>query len=138
MFKDLEYTYNDGVATCVIFYKGHSFIGEARCHPDDEDMESERVGLTIAETRASIKVMKFIRDFEIKSQLNVLNHLNKNVQNSKYYNKNSYEARMIRRQLHAIEKELTMLNNELTDEKLFLKEYINGKDKLYKKLRAKS
>ena len=57
---------------------------------------------------------------------------------SKYYNPNSYEAKMLRSQIRAIEKELTTINNGIADEQKFIKDYIEGKDKLYKRLRAKN
>jgi len=37
-----------------------------------------------------------------------------------------------------IEKELAAINNDIADEQKFIKDYIEGKDKLYKRLRAKS
>lgn len=132
------YGYTDGNAVFIIEYKGQKFVGEATCHPDDRDMESERVGLTIAEARAAIKANCFVRDFEIKPQLKVLQHLYSNMRTSKYYNPNSYEAKMLRSQIRAIERELTTINNTIADERKFVKDYVNGKDKLYKRLRAKS
>ena len=61
-----------------------------------------------------------------------------NIKTSKHYNPNSYEAKMIRSQIRAIEKELATINNAIADEQKFIKDYINGKDKMYKRLRAKS
>ena len=60
-----KYTYDHGVSLFVIYYNGHAFDGTAICHDDDKDFESERVGLTIAESRANIKVLRRIRDCEI-------------------------------------------------------------------------
>ena len=138
MNKSSTYSYENGSATYTMIYKGHEFTGHAKCHPDDEDMISERVGLTIAETRAAIEVVRFIKEFEIKPQLKVLKHLYANMRTSKYYNPNSYEAKMLRSQIRVIERELTTINNQLADERKFLKDYIDGKDKLYQRLRAKS
>ena len=133
-----KYTYDHGVSLFVIYYNGHAFDGTAICHDDDKDFESERVGLTIAESRANIKVLRHIRDCEIKPQLKVLNHLLANMKTSKYYRPNSYEAKMLRSQIRAIEKELTTIKNGIADEQKFIKDYIEGKDKLYKRLRAKN
>ena len=138
MTKNITYEYNEGSAKCIINYNGLDFIGMAKCHPEDEDMESERVGMTIAETRASIKVISFIRDYEVKPQLKILNHLYANMRRSKYYSPNSYEAKMLRSQIRVIEKELATINNQIADERKFVKDYIDGKDKLYQRLRAKS
>ena len=139
MLKDnVDYGYVNGAAVYIIEYNGYRFVGEANCHPDDEDFESERVGLTIAEARANIKVLRHMRDCEIKPQLKILNHLYSNMRTSKNYNPISYEAKMLRSQIRTIEKELATINNAIADEQKFIKDYIDGKDKMYKRLRAKS
>lgn len=139
MRKDnVSYGYVNGSAVYIIEYNGYKFTGEATCHPDDIDFESERVGLTIAEARANIKVLRHIRDCEIKPQLKILKHLFGNMRSSTKHNIYSYEAKMMRSQIHAIEKELTTINNAIADERKFVKDYIDGKDRLYKKLRAKN
>ena len=136
--ENTEYGYVDGSAVYTITYNGYRFVGEATCHPDDKDFESERVGLTIAEARANIKVLRHMRNCEVKPQLKILNHLLSNMKTSKSYNPISYEAKMLRSQIHTIEKELATINNAIADEQKFIKDYIDGKDKMYKKLRAKS
>ena len=136
--ENIEYGYVNGSAVYIITYNGYRFVGEATCHPDDMDFESERVGLTIAETRANIKALRHIRDCEVKPQLKILNHLLSNMRASKSYNPISYEATRLRSQIRAIEKELAAINNDIADEQKFIKDYIDGKDKMYKKLRAKS
>ena len=140
MNDDMIFTYDKetGLAQCLIKYNGIYCDGEAHCHPDDMDFESERVGLTIAEARANIKVLRFIRDYEIKPQLKILTHLYSNMKTSKSFNPISYEAKMVRGQIRAIEKELATINNGIADEQKFVKDYIDGKDKMYKRLRAKS
>lgn len=133
-----EYFYEDGSALFIIEYKGQKLIGKALCHPDDSDMESSKVGLSIAEMRANIKLACFMRDFEIKPQLKILNHLKSNLENSKNYNSKSYEAKMLRSQIHSIEKELATANKEIAEARKFLKEYIDSKEKMYKRLRSKN
>lgn len=111
-----NYSYIDGSATYVIKYNNQEFKGKAACHPEDRDFESARVGLTIAEARANIEVLRHIRECELKPQLKILNHLYANIRTSKYYNPTSYETKMLRSQIRALEKELTTLNNEMADE----------------------
>ena len=130
MLKDIEYKYGEGSAVCIIKYNGYEFVGRADCHPDDEDFESERVGLTIAEARANIKVLRHMRDCEVKPQLKILNHLLSNMKTSKSYNPISYEAKMLRSQIRTIEKELATISNAIADEQKFIKDYIDGKDKM--------
>lgn len=138
MSSKSNYSYVDGFATYVIKYNNQEFKGEAACHPEDRDFESSRVGLTIAESRANIQVLRHIRENELKPQLKILNHLYANMKTSTYYNSISYEARMVRSQIRAIEKELAIVNNGINDEKQFIKNYISGKDKMYKRLRGKN
>lgn len=133
-----NYSYSEGNARFAINYHGQVFIGTAKCHPEDRDFESARVGLTIAEARANIEVLRHIRECELRPQLKILNHLYANIKTSKHYNPTSYEAKMLRSQIRALEKELTTLNNEIADEQKFIRDYISGKDKLYRRLRDKN
>lgn len=50
--------YNKGGSIVVYNNKYGSFIGSARCHPDDKDKMSEITGCTIAEKRADLKYYK--------------------------------------------------------------------------------
>lgn len=138
MDKNVKFEYKDGDAICTIQYKNQIFIGKAVCHPDDLDFESERTGLFIAETRAIIKGLQFQRECEIKPALNILYHLYGNMATSKNFNPKSYEAKMIRSQIKVLENDLAAINADLANERKNLKEYIDKKDILYKKLRAKN
>lgn len=111
-----DYKYNKGSAVYTIRYNNIIFTGRATCHPEDMDFESARVGLTIAEARANTEVLRHIREYELKPQLKILNHLYANMKTSKHYNPKSYEAKMLRSQIRALEKELATLNNEIADE----------------------
>ena len=108
----IEFAFDEklGYARCLMIYKGQAFEGGAKCHPDDMDMISERTGCCIAEARAYIKALRFKRDHEIQPKLDVLRHLYNNMQTSKYFNSKSYEAKMLRSQIGAIEKELAAVS----------------------------
>lgn len=136
----IEFAFDEklGYARCLMIYNGQAFEGGAKCHPDDMDMISERTGCCIAEARAYIKALRFKRDHEIQPKLDVLRHLYNNMQTSKYFNSKSYEAKMLRSQIGAIEKELAAVSQDLTEEKKYLKEYIDKKDKFYQRLRARN
>ena len=136
----IEFAFDEklGYARCLMIYKGQAFEGGAKCHPDDMDMISERTGCCIAEARAYIKALRFKRDHEIQPKLDVLRHVYNNMQTSKYFNSKSYEAKMLRSQIRVIEKELAAVNQDLAEEKKYLKEYIDKKDKFYKRLRARN
>lgn len=136
----IEFAFDEklGYARCLMIYNGQAFEGGAKCHPDDMDMISERTGCCIAEARAYIKALRFKRDHEIQPKLDVLRHLYNNMQTSKYFNSKSYEAKMLRSQIGVIEKELAAVSQDLAEEKKYLKEYIDKKDKFYQRLRARN
>ena len=138
MDHNISFEYTQGNSCCIIRYKGFEFVGEAQCHPDDMDFESERTGLCIAEARATIKLMKFKRDYEIKPALRAIQHLYTNMQTSTKYDKKSYEAKMVYSQLKTLQKELDALNSDINEEKKYLKEYIDKKDTFHNRLRAKN
>ena len=136
----IEFAFDEklGYARCLMIYNGQAFEGGAKCHPDDMDMISERTGCCIAEARAYIKALRFKRDHEIQPKLDVLRHLYNNMQTSKYFNSKSYEAKMLRSQIGAIEKELAAVSQDLAEEKKYLKQNIDNKDKFYQRLRARN
>lgn len=135
---EVKYSYDHGDSLFVIYYNGESFVGTAHCHDEDKDMESERTGLTIAEARAHIKMKKFIKRYEITPVVNTLRHLLANIQSSKHHDPRAYESCMLRSQLAHWENKLEEITTDIADEEKYLKEYINQKDKLYRKLRARN
>lgn len=138
--KKVNYTYDDieREAIFTINYGGATFIGKARCHPEDMDYGNERTGLTIAEARANIKLMKFKRRFEIQPKIDVLNHILANMETSKRYAPKSYEAKSIRSQLRAAQEAYAQLTQDIVDEEKYLQEYIDKKTDFYNRLRAKN
>ena len=72
---DIYYDKASGYTKAIIYYKNNTFIGEAQCHPEDEDIISEFTGSEIALRRANIKVMQFVKNNEIVPQISILKHL---------------------------------------------------------------
>jgi hypothetical protein len=134
----IKHHYEEGMAYFRIFYKNQIFMGTAYCHPDDADMMSERTGLTIAEARAQIKLKKFQKKFEIEPVVATLHHMLTNIRTSNQHDEQNYESRMIRRQLAFWQNKLDEITADIKDEEKYLKEYIDKKEKLYQKLRAKN
>ena len=60
---DYKFEYDDGVCCCYLKYENITFYGESKCHPEDEDMKSERTGCFIAECRANLQLMRWRRDY---------------------------------------------------------------------------
>ena len=140
MDKNIKYYYDNetGVASCTIKYKNQWFSGTAVCHSDDKDFMSEHTGCFIAEVRANIKVLKFRRDTEVIPALRAFEHVQANMDTSTKYSPKSYEAKMIHRQIKALKRQVEEFNEAIADEEAYLKKYINDKDKLYQRIRAKN
>ena len=95
MNKKPEFHFENGIAKCVLNTKYGTFKGEAKCHPDDFDMESEKVGCEIAYCRATIEALKHERDNVIKPSLKALKQLYYSMKHSKKFNPKSYENKML-------------------------------------------
>lgn len=124
-------------AICKIDYNKHTFIGTAFCHSADEDFCSEKTGSYIAEIRAEIELLRYLRDCEYKPAYQALKHLYASIKTSKNFKENSYENKRIRRELHRIKKQLDAVSNEIAQLRLTLHVYIKNKDEFYQKIRAK-
>lgn len=131
-----EYFEEAGVSYCYIKQYGKTFVGSASCHPDDKDMQSERTGCEIANRRAYIALLEHERDNIIIPGLRSLKQLYYSINTSKEFNKKSYEAKALHRHIRIFENDLATIKAELADEKQSLKEYIEGKDKFYKRIRT--
>ena len=125
----------DSTYLCYIDRDGVKFFGEAYCHPEDEDMKSERTGYFIAETRANISMLRYIRDHEVIPMLKYYKHFYDCVSHSSKFNKDSYEAKMLLKELRKWEKELSDVREEIKHNRDYLREYIDQKEKLYQKIR---
>ena len=124
-----------GIALATIFYKQYEFTGEAQCHPDDQDMMSKLTGQTIAEYRATIKYLQFVRDCELQPRLKALKQLYYSMNHSKYFDPKSYEVKMLYRQINILKEDLKE-NKYLIDlTRANLKTYIATKERDHKQLR---
>ena len=137
MNKQPEYTWSEryGTATCTLFYKNYEFTGIANCHPDDQDMMSKLTGQTIAEYRATLQYLRFVRDCELQPQLKALKQLYYSINHSKHFNPESYETKMLYRQINILKNDLKE-NKYLIDlTKSQLETYLIIKEHDHQKLR---
>lgn len=132
-----SFEYDNGQALCVIEYKDHYFVGQAHCHPDDEDFMSEKTGSFIAESRAHQKYLKFVKNCEILPKLEALNHL-KSTLTVQGGSKPDYFRRRLESEIKNLEEDLAMCKRALANEEQYLHGYIKEKDKLYKRIRLKN
>lgn len=124
-----------GISVCKIKDKDLTFVGKAKCHPDDEDMKSEKVGCEIAYSRAVIEALKHKRDCVIKPSLRALRQLYFSMKNSKKFNPKAYETKMMWRQIQNWQFDLTTINEMLATERKNLHKYITEKEKFYESIR---
>ena len=124
-----------GQAVCTILDKGRIYQGFAWCREEDRDMMSQKTGLTIAEFRAHIAQAKGIRDNEIKPGLAALKQVKFAINQSKHFNKESYEYRMLEQQIKNYEQDLIFIKNTIALQKANLNRYMAQKAEFYKKIR---
>lgn len=134
-----EYDEESRITYCYITdEKGRMYIGIAMCHEDDIDMLSWRTGDEIAYRRARMDYLRGQRDTELKPRLAALKQLYYSMKHSSNFNPKSYENYMLQRQIRLLEFDLTTIKEELANSQKNLKDYINGKDKIYKRIRKQN
>jgi hypothetical protein len=124
---------------CVIKHptNGMSFIGKARCHPEDRDFESEKTGYIIAQCRAQIKALKHYKNFYLQPQLEILKSLYCDINKNKEFNEHSNSSRKIRRYIYSTEAEIEEIKNDIQQTNELLKSFLEQKDILRHKIRMK-
>lgn len=121
-------------ATCVLTIQNKKFSGRAICHEDDLDMESMHTGLFIAEARARIEYLKYLRD-DCQAKLQALLDFYFTINNSRHFNTKSYESRMLIRQIKFRQENLEMAKDLLNEERAYLKTYLETKENTYQAFR---
>lgn len=124
-----------GQAVCTITDKGKIYQGFAWCKEEDRDMMSSKTGLTIAEYRAHIAQSKGIRDNEIKPGLAALKQAKYAINQSRHFDENSYEYRMLEQQIKNYEQDLIFIKNTIALQKANLNQYMQNKADFYNKIR---
>lgn len=125
-----------GTATCTVEFEGKVYKGVAKCHPDDRDFMSEKTGLDYAFSRARIAALKDYKHM-LTAQLKAMKQFYYSINMSKKFNPKSYESKMLRRQLHLLENDLTTAKELLFAERLNLNNRIKAKDIFYKHTRIR-
>ena len=110
-----------------------SWIGIAKCHPDDYPYISKLTGGIIAEYRAEIDLLKKINNYEIKPGIAALKHVYCTMRHSKRYNEKSYEAIRLKKELAHLMDELEENKKAIQDIHNNLNKYLEDKDKLHKR-----
>ena len=125
-----------GLASCILTDGKQVYTGIAQCHPEDVDMMSEKTGCEIAFKRAKIETLRALRD-ELKIRLSTLKQLYHSMNISHRFNENSYENKMLQRQIRSINFDLTTTKEILASEEQSLRAYIKSKDIFYTQTRKR-
>ena len=131
---DVFFVRDYDVTRCDMYWDGKWFVGHAKCLPEDIDMMSERTGCTIAEIKANIKRLRYIRK-QKREVLKPLFLFATRLACCKNYNADSFEARRLRKEIWLYEEEIQEITNAINDEEAYLKKYITEKENLYTRLR---
>lgn len=123
-----------GIATCTVKTGSHKFFAISRCHPDDMDMCSEKVGCEIAYLKVLIQADKYYRD-HLKAQLAALNDLYYTMKHSTKFNPKSYENKMLQRRIRLLKNDLATAKEMLVRDEQNLKDFIAQREDFYKKIR---
>lgn len=135
---EMEWNKDIGFASCVMkdnYDRVH--VGIAQCHEYDFDMQNKITGLQIAYQRAEIASLKSHIQDELKPRLRALHQLYYSMNRSKKFNSNSYENKMLKRQIHIIKNDIITAKEMLVELEENLKIYLDEKEKLYQKIRNK-
>ena len=130
-----NYNKDTGYAHCEIKYNNITFTGDAKCLPEDKDFESERTGCFIAEVKANIKKLKYIRK-NLRQELKGLTNFQKRLECCNNYNKDNFESKRLRKEIYMYQEQINSLTQAINDEEAYLSKYIKDKDSFYKKMRS--
>ena len=126
----------NGTSICTIRDHEKVFYGMAYCREEDRDMMSEKTGMTIAMMRAQIEQLIDTRDNELKPSLKALKVYLNTINQSQRHSPDSYEAKMLQRQIKQYEEKINLIQDMIRTTKGSLKIYMNDKAEFYNKVRA--
>lgn len=122
-------TFDEDTGHACYLYRasnGKVYWGEAMCHPDDEEFMSKFTGIHIAKMRCMIEYAKDEKT-RIYGKLQGIKQVYYSIIQSKNFNKNNYESKMIYRQMKFIEEEYRDICDSITELKNGLKVYLDSK-----------
>jgi transcriptional regulator NrdR family protein len=136
--KNPDIVWNEelGVASCYLTDKyENTFVGTAVCHPDEADFKSEKIGCEIACARAEIDYLRYVKNYEIAKEIKTLKHFLSTIEQSKKYNPDLYENKMLRKAIENKELEYESVKEMINQKENSLNDYLKTKAVLHEKLR---
>lgn len=135
--KQNQYIWDEETKTSTVIVYDHfnnAYTGTAICHPDDYDMVTQRTGMAIAEKRACLKLFQNELRY-IKSELRALEQLYYSMSKSKHFNAESYENKMLQRQIFQKKEDIETYKGLIATMRTEIYLYIMEKDSMYKTIR---
>lgn len=121
--------------TCKRVSHNKSYIGKAKCHPNDYEFESKLVGEHYAYTRSMVQELCENRD-ALVAELKALKHLYNILEQNPRVHYDSIECYTIRRQMKLLERDIADTKHLIHFTKKDMREMIAEKDAFYSKVRA--
>lgn len=120
---------------CTLIIGDKKYCGHAECHADDIPIFSQRLGEKLAYDRASMDYLRDERN-KINEQIKSLKHLLSIYNQSQKTNKESYEYKMLQKQINTYirdSKELSKVIKEIKEEDI---KYVTERAQLLKRTKA--
>lgn len=120
---------------CTLTIGDKKYCGHAECHTDDIPIFSQRLGEKLAYDRASMDYLRDERN-KINEQIKSLKHLLSIYNQSQKTNKESYEYKMLQKQINTYirdSKELSKIIKEIKEEDI---KYVTERAQLLKRTKA--
>lgn len=132
-----NYNKHRGTTICTISDGQNTFVGTAKCHPDDWDCVNEFTGCEIAERRCKIKILQHIKNNQIIPQIQAYEHLISTMISSKQLNPQSYEFKRIKAEYDNLLAQYTTIKEKIKNSQNELREYLANREKVNKFIRLK-
>lgn len=133
---EMSFDKSTGVSEVVLKYKNEKFVGRSKLHPMDTDMESEKVGLTIAEQRAFIRYLKHLKKISVQ-RVNTLEGAFRAMLVAKDFDVKSQYARILQKLICEERCKKNDLSKTIHSVKQGLALSVAGREDLYQRIRKK-
>ena len=135
-FISSSYDANTGESKVIMQHLGIKFEGSAKIHPEDIENKSEYAGGSYAETRATIKALKYERKIAKTEADNMIAFV-KSCECYSKFDKNSDTAKVMYRQLNRRIKKVNDLADQINNLYMSLEKAIIGRSAVIKALQKK-
>lgn len=128
-FIEGNFNKDTGVSVVSVEHMGVVFYGIAKLHPEDQAYASTYTGCNFAEMRATIKALKYEKQYRVY-HLKEWEKFLHGCLDSKKFDKESDTAKVVFRQYNRQKKQITDIDKEIKDIQNQLDELIKAKNKL--------